>query len=65
MFTKARASLERLHPGYIPQTPAHLRILSRCIGYRGAEEIAYHYRRIKQRLRSGAVDDASQGRGNE
>lgn len=51
LFEKAHAALNRLMPGYIPQSPWHLALVSRLLGYRRAEAVALRYRRGKQWLR--------------
>lgn len=46
-FEDALGALNRLRPGFRPGTPPALAWLSRLVGYRAAEELAYHYRRFK------------------
>ena len=48
LFERAYLKLETLSPGYIPKSPAHLRYLSKLIGYRKAEAVALWYRKIKK-----------------
>jgi hypothetical protein len=48
IFDKACRNLERLRPGCLPSKPWKLRMLSRWIGYRNAEEMAYWYRWSKR-----------------
>jgi glycosyltransferase involved in cell wall biosynthesis len=47
-FDAASISLERLKPGYVPDAPAPLAILSRFAGYRGAESVALAFRRARK-----------------
>jgi glycosyltransferase involved in cell wall biosynthesis len=50
-FERALADLERLGSGpYTPEGPPHLRIASKLIGYRRAEQAASWYRKTKQAL---------------
>ncbi|MDD5449331.1 MAG: glycosyltransferase family 2 protein [Candidatus Omnitrophica bacterium] len=49
-FAAAHKNLERLKPGYIPERPALLRVVSWLFGYRNAEAIALRYRNIKRKL---------------
>jgi glycosyltransferase involved in cell wall biosynthesis len=51
-FEAAYDKLEHLSPGYIPQQPQMLSLLSRILGYRRAEAIAKRYRLIKARLKT-------------
>lgn len=46
-FETAYQALERLSPGYIPETPTHLRLASQLLGYRRAEALALWYRQGK------------------
>jgi glycosyltransferase involved in cell wall biosynthesis len=50
MFDAALADLERLSPGYMPEKPFHLRLVSKVLGYRHAERAATLYRRAKRSL---------------
>lgn len=54
-FELAYRALEGLCPGFVPKFPPHLRAVSRWIGYRNAEEAAYHYRRVKRIFRVGKM----------
>lgn len=47
-FDTACAALERLKPGYAPEAPRHLAIVSRLAGYRRAESLALAYRKAKR-----------------
>jgi hypothetical protein len=47
-FESAWAALDRLQPGYVPESPRHLAILSRLTGYRRAESVALAYRKAKR-----------------
>jgi glycosyltransferase involved in cell wall biosynthesis len=47
-FDAACAALERLQPGYVPESPRHLAAVSRLAGYRRAESVALAYRRVKR-----------------
>lgn len=49
-FEIAHHALQKLRPGFIPRAPRALALLSTCVGYRMAEELAYHYRRLKRAL---------------
>jgi glycosyltransferase involved in cell wall biosynthesis len=50
-FDRAVADLERLESGpYTPDSPSHLRMASRLIGYRRAEQVASWYRKSKRTL---------------
>ncbi len=49
-FERMVRQLERLQPHFVPLGPAHLRLLSRLIGYRRAERVAVLYRRIKRAI---------------
>lgn len=49
-FEQACEALERLQPGYIPESPRHLAVASRMVGYRRAEQLALWYRRAKKHL---------------
>jgi glycosyltransferase involved in cell wall biosynthesis len=51
-FDTACAALERLNPGYVPESPRHLAIVSRLAGYRRAESVALAYRRAKRLVHS-------------
>jgi GT2 family glycosyltransferase len=51
-FEIAYEALERLEPGYVPESPLHLAWASRFIGYRGAENLARRYRQAKRRIKS-------------
>jgi glycosyltransferase involved in cell wall biosynthesis len=53
-FEAAYAGLERLQPGYRPRRPRHLAYAARVVGYRRAEVLAAHYRRVKSMLRAVA-----------
>lgn len=44
-FENAYQALERLNPNYIPESPGHLKAVSRMFGYRNAERIASWYRK--------------------
>ena len=46
-FEAALQSIEALRPSAIPRTPRHLGWLSRVVGYRRAEAIAFRYRQAK------------------
>ena len=46
-FESAYQTLERLQPGYTPETPWHLALASRLVGYRHAEAFAWAWRRVK------------------
>jgi hypothetical protein len=50
-FETACAALERLDPGYVPDAPKSLAVLSRLAGYRRAEAVALAYRRVKRLAR--------------
>jgi glycosyltransferase involved in cell wall biosynthesis len=50
-FEAAYGALERLQPGYVPDSPRHLALAARVLGYRRAEAAAVWYRRAKQSLR--------------
>jgi glycosyltransferase involved in cell wall biosynthesis len=50
-FETAYAALERLQPGYRPDRPRHLAYTAQVIGYRRAEKLAWHYRRLKAVVR--------------
>jgi glycosyltransferase involved in cell wall biosynthesis len=50
-FDAAFSRLHRLAPGYVPSGPAHLRLASRAVGYRRAEQLALWYRRLKHAVR--------------
>ncbi len=47
-FEAAWRALETIRPGFCPTTPKTLGWVSRVVGYRNAEEIAYQYRSIKR-----------------
>jgi glycosyltransferase involved in cell wall biosynthesis len=47
-FDTACAALERLQPGYVPESPWHLSLVSRLAGYRRAESVAVAYRKAKR-----------------
>jgi glycosyltransferase involved in cell wall biosynthesis len=47
-FDTACSALERLKPGYVPESPRHLAVLSRLAGYRRAESVALAYRKAKR-----------------
>jgi glycosyltransferase involved in cell wall biosynthesis len=49
-FEAAYAALRSLQPGYTPAHPWHLALASHVIGYRRAEALAVHYRRVKQTI---------------
>lgn len=48
LFEHAYRELISFEPGYIPPGPPVLRYLSRLIGYRRAEYVAMHYRKVKK-----------------
>lgn len=52
MFETAVAALERVQPGYVPDCPRHLALVSRLVGYPRAEMAALWYRRGKSVFRS-------------
>ena len=47
-FDSASAALERLQPGYVPDSPRHFAVLARLAGYRRAEYVALAYRKAKR-----------------
>ncbi len=47
LFDRAYSKLETFAPGYIPAGPAHLRYVSKLVGYRKAEAFALGYRKMK------------------
>lgn len=49
-FEQAYEALEQLQPGYCPPAPWHLALISKVVGYRRGEAVAYHYRRLKTHL---------------
>lgn len=51
-FDSACAALERLQPGYVPESPWHLAVISRLTGYRRAESLALAYRKAKRLARA-------------
>jgi glycosyltransferase involved in cell wall biosynthesis len=52
LFELACSSLSRFTSRYAPTRPLHMALVSRLVGYRGAEAIALRYRRAKRFLRS-------------
>ncbi len=52
VFEGAYLALERLTPGYVPNSPRSLAIVSKLTGYRTAESIALRYRRAKRVFRA-------------
>jgi glycosyltransferase involved in cell wall biosynthesis len=50
-FELALRSLERISPGYVPDNPKHLRLVSLLLGYRKAEALALNYRKAKAALK--------------
>jgi len=54
LFESAWRALEELQPGYVPDHPWHLGLVSRLVGYPRAEAIAAGYRQAKQMLRRSA-----------
>jgi glycosyltransferase involved in cell wall biosynthesis len=61
-FEAAYNKLEHLSPGYIPQQPQMLSLLSRILGYRRAEAIAKRYRLIKAQLKFSKQHRVFKGR---
>jgi glycosyltransferase involved in cell wall biosynthesis len=61
-FDAAWASLRRLRPGFCPSGPPALRWLSRLVGYPQAEDVAFHYRRLKSFVAAAAADVSAVGR---
>jgi glycosyltransferase involved in cell wall biosynthesis len=53
-FEAVCSDLERLQPGYTPEGPPHLRLVSKILGYRRAENVAARYRRMKESVLRGA-----------
>jgi glycosyltransferase involved in cell wall biosynthesis len=53
-FEAAVTDLERLCPGYAPDGPLHLKLVSKLMGYRRAERAAACYRRAKRSLSGGS-----------
>jgi hypothetical protein len=51
IFEAAHASLVRIDPRYVPQSPKRLAFVSRLIGYRRAEYVGSFYRRMKKHVR--------------
>jgi glycosyltransferase involved in cell wall biosynthesis len=49
-FEAAWTALEGLQPGYTPQSPRALALVSRLAGYRAAEAVALRYRHVKRAL---------------
>jgi glycosyltransferase involved in cell wall biosynthesis len=49
-FEAALADLERLSPGYTPEKPFQLKLVSKIVGYRRAERAATLFRRAKRSL---------------
>jgi glycosyltransferase involved in cell wall biosynthesis len=52
MFESALKALENIRPRFRPTRPRALGWLSRLVGYRNAEEVAYRYRRVKRLVAS-------------
>lgn len=46
VFEEAHKALERLSPGYVPNGPQTLKMISRLFGYKNAEKIAFLYRKM-------------------
>ena len=53
LFEEALGLLEEMNPGYVPSAPKRLALASRIFGYRGAEGLAWRYRRAKAALTIG------------
>ena len=49
-FEAALDHLERLSPGYVPDRPLRLKVMSKVVGYRDAERTAFWYRSVKRSL---------------
>ena len=47
-FEDALRALERLKPGYTPENPFRLALVSKLLGYRRTESLALRYRRLKR-----------------
>jgi glycosyltransferase involved in cell wall biosynthesis len=52
-FDAAWRALEMIRPGFCPTAPRALGLVSRVVGYRQAEEVAYRYRQVKRFLAFG------------
>jgi glycosyltransferase involved in cell wall biosynthesis len=46
-FEQLLIDIHSLEPAFLPKTPLSLRALSRVLGYRNAEQVAFFYRRLK------------------
>lgn len=46
-FEQLVEEIEAIRPSFIPSAPARLKLLSRLVGYRRAEQIAGYYRKLK------------------
>jgi glycosyltransferase involved in cell wall biosynthesis len=48
LFTEVCEILQTLSPGYVPDSPKHLRMVSQLLGYKTAEAIALRFRNTKK-----------------
>lgn len=54
-FDELVARIERLMPGFVPESPALLRKVSRVVGFRRAELLSVQYRRAKSVAKAGSA----------
>lgn len=47
-FEAVHSHLEKLRPGFVPDRPQKLAVISRLVGYRRAEALAWAFRRMKR-----------------
>jgi glycosyltransferase involved in cell wall biosynthesis len=48
-FEQLVEEIEAIRPSFVPNAPARLKLLSRLVGYRRAEQISGYYRKLKPR----------------